>query len=167
VLRSLRSASLRGWPHPQPLPLRRRLRAAHPNGFTLPLATVTALVMVVSSSSLLGMALAGRQAQLAELRRRQAEDVLLSAGRQVVEQLQTTHQPLLQSWPQPPAAWPVPQPATTPLGSLHLTALQPTASAALLTLELRDASGRARTARFRARRDPSNGAIVNLRLEGA
>ncbi len=146
---------------------RRRLPVAHPDGFTLPLAMVTALVLVVSSSSLLGMALAGRQAQLAELRRRQAEDVLLSAGRQVVEQLQTTHQQVLQQWPQPPAAWPVPQPAATPLGPVRLTALQPTASAALLELELRDASGRARTARFRARRDPGSGAIVHLRLEGA
>ena len=146
---------------------RHRPRTTHHNGFTLPLATISALVMVVSSSSLLGMALAGRQAQLAELRRRQAEDVLLSAGRQVVEQLQTTHQAVLQSWPQPPEAWPTPQPATTPLGSLHLTGLQPTPTAALLTLVLRDASGRARTARFRARRDASSGAIVHLRLEGA
>lgn len=71
-------------------------------GFVLPLATLAGMVMVLSSLSLLGTALAGRQAQVAEERRRQGDDALTSAAQLVVDRLQTSHACLA---PYPSSQW--------------------------------------------------------------
>jgi hypothetical protein len=66
------------------------------------MATLAGMVMVVSSLSLLGTALAGRQAQVAEERSRHGDDALTSAAQLVVDRLQTSHACLA---PYPSSQW--------------------------------------------------------------
>ncbi|MFS6826039.1 hypothetical protein [Cyanobium sp. ATX-6F1] len=134
----------------------------------LPLATVAALVMVLSSLSLLGTALAGRQAQAADLRRLQGEDALNSAAQLIAAQLLPGS---------PPTAS-----LQVPLGeanaTVQLLSWQPGADSALMRLQLQadpaqqanpaaqagQAAGR--TGSFRLMLDPSTAQVRGLRMEG-
>ena len=79
-----------------------RLRPADCQGFVLALATLAGLVITLSSLTLLSSVLAGRQVQLAEMRRRQGDDSLQSAAQLMVDRLQSSHACLA---PYPSSAW--------------------------------------------------------------
>lgn len=133
-------------------------------GSILPLAAVAALVMVLSSLSLLGTALAGRQAQAADLRRRQGEDALNSAAQLIAAQLL-------------PGSLPAPS-LQVPLGegnaTVQLLSWQPGVDSALMRLQLQPEAAQpplagaqtGRTGSFRLTLDPSSAQVRGLRMEG-
>ncbi|MGB7564476.1 MAG: hypothetical protein WBM08_06950 [Prochlorococcaceae cyanobacterium] len=135
----------------------------------MPLATVAAMVMVLSSLSLLGTALAGRQALAADLRRRQGEDALNSAAQLIAGQLLPGSQPAAS--------------LQVPLGegntTVQLLSWQPGVDSALMRLQLQpDPAQQAparpalagaqagRTGSFRLTLDPSTAQVRGLRMEG-
>jgi hypothetical protein len=169
---------------------RPRPRTGHPNGtgtagFVLPLATLAGMVMVLSSLSLLGTALAGRQAQVAEERRRQDEDALNSAAQVVVDRLQTSHACLApfpsNQWDPLPSSClqqgPIDLAQVRQVGdgkkSTRLLEWQPRAASARLRLQLTNAQapGQSLSARrsgsFLLELEPQTARVIGLRQEGS
>ncbi len=161
-----------GPPGPTQRPPRGRLHThlrGREAGSILPLAAVAAMVMVLSSLSLLGTALAGRQAQAADLRRLQGEDALNSAAQLIAGQLL-------------PGSLPA-ESLQVPLGegnaTVQLLSWQPGVDSALMRLQLQpDPAQQApaqaalngaqpgRTGSFRLSLDPSSAQVLGLRMEG-
>jgi len=167
-----------------------RPRAGHPitagsTGFVLPLATLAGMVMVMGSLSLLGTALAGRQAQVAEERRRQGDDALTSAAQLVVDRLQTSHACLA---PYPSSQW-QPLPASClQQGPIELAAVlqpgegeaaarlvewQPGTASARLRLQLATAvvpgqsPGTNRSGSFELELEPQTSRVLQLQRVGS
>ncbi|MCP9848805.1 hypothetical protein [Cyanobium sp. Morenito 9A2] len=131
-------------------------------GAVLPLATLAGLVMVLSSLSLLGTALASRQALTADLRRRQGEDALNSAAQLVAAQL------LLGSTP----AASLQVPSGEGSATVQLLSWNASADSALIQLQVQNdpaaaaGSQTARTGSFRLSLDPGSALVRGLRQEG-
>lgn len=130
----------------------------------LPLATIAGMVLVLCSLSLLGTALAARQAQAAEERRRQGDDALSSAAQLVVDRLQTSHACLA---PLPSSQWePMPlscMPANGPLDATAVLRVGEGAEAARL-LEWQPGSG---DARLRLQLDSAAGPQAGMAADAA
>jgi hypothetical protein len=148
-------------------------------GFVLGLATAVGMVLVLSSLSLLGSALAAWRSRAAEQDRLLQEDGLHSAAHWIVDRLATSHRCLLglpsQGWEPLPAACGAGGVAAelregtvstaSATWQFRGTRWEPGAEEAMLALETRSGAGPWRSGRFRVALQDGSG-IGGLQLEG-
>jgi len=144
------------------------------------MAMAVGMVLVLSSLSLLGSALAAWRSRAAEQDRLLQEDGLHSAAHWIVDRLATSHHCLLglpsQGWEPLPAACGAAAVAaelregtvTTASATWQFrgTRWEPGAEEAVLALETRSGAGPWRSGRFRVALEGGGVAIAGLQLEG-